>query len=160
MARAWHSGTKCRPDRPNPWKTEVDRISGSRSARPGLFLVSLVSGGLEGVPIGAGGDPHGRLEVLAQGGRRAEARAVGDMVDGLQQVPGQVDALPDEPLPRAEAFMLVEPDLAGLKAITALVDAGRLRVELDTVLPLEDAAKAHEVGATNRATGKIVLTVS
>jgi NADPH:quinone reductase-like Zn-dependent oxidoreductase len=57
-------------------------------------------------------------------------------------------------------FMLVEPDLAGLKAITALVEAGDLRVELDTVLPLEDAAKAHELGETNRATGKIVLTVS
>jgi NADPH:quinone reductase-like Zn-dependent oxidoreductase len=60
---------------------------------------------------------------------------------------------------RAES-MLVEPDLASLKAIAALVEAGRLRVEIDTVLPLEQAAKAHERGETGRTTGKIVLTVN
>ncbi|GII42098.1 NADP-dependent oxidoreductase [Planotetraspora phitsanulokensis] len=59
---------------------------------------------------------------------------------------------------RAES-MLVEPDLAALKAIAALVEAGRLRAEIDTVLPLEQAAKAHERGETGRTTGKIVLTV-
>jgi NADPH:quinone reductase-like Zn-dependent oxidoreductase len=59
---------------------------------------------------------------------------------------------------RAES-MLVEPDLASLKAIAALVEEGRLRAEIDTVLPLEQAAKAHERGETGRTTGKIVLTV-
>ncbi|MEZ0109881.1 NADPH:quinone reductase-like Zn-dependent oxidoreductase [Catenulispora sp. EB89] len=56
-------------------------------------------------------------------------------------------------------FMLVEPDLGGLTAIRALVTDGRLRPVVDTVLPLADAAKAHELGETNRAAGKIVLTV-
>ena len=56
-------------------------------------------------------------------------------------------------------FMLVEPDLVGLTAIRALVIDGRLRSVVDTVLPLADAAKAHELGETNRATGKIVLAV-
>ena len=56
-------------------------------------------------------------------------------------------------------FMLVEPDLGGLTAIRALVADGRLRPVVDTVLPLADAAKAHELGETNRAAGKIVLTV-
>ncbi|MDP9863445.1 MULTISPECIES: NADP-dependent oxidoreductase [Streptosporangium] len=55
--------------------------------------------------------------------------------------------------------MLVEPDHAALKAIAALVEEGGLRVEIDTVLPLEQAAKAHELGETGRTTGKIVLTV-
>ncbi|GAA4575010.1 NADP-dependent oxidoreductase [Planotetraspora kaengkrachanensis] len=59
---------------------------------------------------------------------------------------------------RAES-MLVEPDLAALKAIAALVEEGELRAEIDTVLPLEQAAKAHERGETGRTTGKIVLTV-
>ena len=56
-------------------------------------------------------------------------------------------------------FLLVEPDLGGLTAIRALVADGRLRPVIDTTLPLAEAAKAHELGATNRATGKIVLTV-
>lgn len=56
-------------------------------------------------------------------------------------------------------FMLVEPDYAGMKAIAALVTEGRLRVEIDTVFPLRDAAKAHELGETARTTGKIVLSV-
>ena len=56
------------------------------------------------------------------------------------------------------ARFLVEPDHAGLEALAALVDAGRLRVEIDTVLPLAEAAKAHELGETGRTRGKIVLT--
>jgi NADPH:quinone reductase-like Zn-dependent oxidoreductase len=57
-------------------------------------------------------------------------------------------------------FTIVEPDNGGLKEITALVESGRLRVEIDTVLPLEQAAKAHEIGEAGRTTGKIVLTVA
>lgn len=60
---------------------------------------------------------------------------------------------------RAEDI-LVEPDHAALKAIAALVEAGKLRAELDTVLPLAEAAKAHERGETGRTTGKIVLEVA
>ncbi|MCO5991238.1 NADP-dependent oxidoreductase [Actinoallomurus spadix] len=56
-------------------------------------------------------------------------------------------------------WTLVEPDHAGMKEIAALVEAGRLRAEIDSVFPLEEAAKAHERGETNRTTGKIVLTV-
>jgi NADPH:quinone reductase-like Zn-dependent oxidoreductase len=59
---------------------------------------------------------------------------------------------------RSEA-MLVEPDHAALRAIAALVAAGRLRVEIAAVLPLAEAAKAHELGETGHTTGKIVLTV-
>jgi len=54
--------------------------------------------------------------------------------------------------------LLVEPDHAGLEGLAALVDAGQLRVEIDAALPLAKAAKAHEIGETNRARGKIVLT--
>ncbi|WP_185078307.1 NADP-dependent oxidoreductase [Nonomuraea jabiensis] len=55
--------------------------------------------------------------------------------------------------------MLVEPDHAAMRALAALVEAGRLRVEIAAALPLAEAAKAHELGETNRVTGKIVLTV-
>jgi len=55
--------------------------------------------------------------------------------------------------------ILVEPDRAGLEAITALVEAGELEVHVDSTFPLEDAGKAHALGETGRTQGKIVLTV-
>jgi NADPH:quinone reductase-like Zn-dependent oxidoreductase len=66
--------------------------------------------------------------------------------------------VPDTPGIRSEV-LLVEPDQQAMKELAALAETGRLRAELDTVLPLEEAAKAHERGETNRTTGKIVLTV-
>ncbi|MGW4890851.1 NADP-dependent oxidoreductase [Kitasatospora sp. NPDC004240] len=75
---------------------------------------------------------------------------------------------PDAAFPRAEAeaagvravFMLVEPDLQGLREITALVESGRLRVVVDAVFPLAAAADAHRLGERGRTTGKIVLSVA
>ncbi|GAA3062123.1 NADP-dependent oxidoreductase [Streptomyces olivoverticillatus] len=55
--------------------------------------------------------------------------------------------------------VLVEPDRAGLEAIGALVAAGEVRVEVEAVLPLAEAAKAHELVATGRTRGKVVLSV-
>ncbi|GAA5609853.1 NADP-dependent oxidoreductase [Streptomyces platensis] len=57
-------------------------------------------------------------------------------------------------------FVLVEPDRSGLQAVAGLVDSGELTVNIDTVVPLEEAAKAHTLGETGRTTGKIVLTVA
>ncbi|HWO59800.1 MAG TPA: NADP-dependent oxidoreductase, partial [Umezawaea sp.] len=54
---------------------------------------------------------------------------------------------------------LVEPDGTALAEIAALVDAGRIRVAIEAVLPLADAGKAHELGEAGRSTGKIVLSV-
>jgi NADPH:quinone reductase-like Zn-dependent oxidoreductase len=59
---------------------------------------------------------------------------------------------------RAEAI-LVEPDHAAMRALAALMEAGKLRAEIAATVPLAEAAKAHELGETNRTTGKIVLTV-
>ncbi|MFF0366733.1 NADP-dependent oxidoreductase [Micromonospora sp. NPDC005087] len=56
-------------------------------------------------------------------------------------------------------FMIVEPDAAGLTSLANLVGTGQLRVEVDTVLPLEQVAKAHEIGQTGRTKGKIILTL-
>lgn len=55
--------------------------------------------------------------------------------------------------------LLVEPDHAGLQAIAALVDADQLRVQIDTVVPLHQAAEAHRRGETGHVTGKIVLSI-
>ncbi|WP_369240193.1 NADP-dependent oxidoreductase [Streptomyces sp. R21] len=57
-------------------------------------------------------------------------------------------------------FMITEADQAGMREIASLAASGRLRARIDTVLPLEQAAKAHEIGEAGRTAGKIVLTVS
>jgi NADPH:quinone reductase-like Zn-dependent oxidoreductase len=64
------------------------------------------------------------------------------------------------PLGLRAGFMIVEADHAGMREIAALAEAGLLRPELDTVLPLEQAAKAHELADSRRTTGKIVLSVA
>ncbi len=72
--------------------------------------------------------------------------------------------LPDAGLARERGirtgWTVVEPDRLGLLEIARLVDEGRLRAEIDTVLPLEDAAKAHAYGERGRTRGKIVLRVA
>ena len=91
------------------------------------------------------------------------ARSVGILRDGgalVSILP--VDAEATE-LARARGiptgFTLVEPDRLALTAIADLVEQGRLRVEIDSVFPLAEAAAAHRHGETNRASGKIVLRV-
>ncbi|GAA3456879.1 NADP-dependent oxidoreductase [Dactylosporangium matsuzakiense] len=59
---------------------------------------------------------------------------------------------------RRARFMVVEADRAGMLAIADLAERGLLRPHLDTVLPLNEAAKAHELGERGTTTGKIVLT--
>ncbi|MEV0562678.1 NADP-dependent oxidoreductase [Dactylosporangium sp. NPDC050588] len=61
---------------------------------------------------------------------------------------------------RRAGFLLVQPDHAGLRSLADLVDKGELRVVVDTVLPLEEVARAHELVATGRSAGKVVLTVA
>lgn len=51
------------------------------------------------------------------------------------------------------------PSGSDLAAIAALVDSGQLRVDIAHVLPLAEAAKAHELSETGRVRGKIALSV-
>lgn len=60
---------------------------------------------------------------------------------------------------RRFAGVTVEPDHASLEAITALVEAGRIRPHVSETFPLAEAAKAHELIGTGRTQGKIVLTL-
>ena len=55
--------------------------------------------------------------------------------------------------------ILVEPDGHAMGEVAALVDDGRLRVNVDSALPLADAARAHERLEAGGVRGKIVLTV-
>lgn len=56
-------------------------------------------------------------------------------------------------------LILVESDHAGMREISALMQAGQLRATIAETFPLADAARAHEAGETNRTAGKLVLTM-
>lgn len=60
---------------------------------------------------------------------------------------------------RATGFK-VSPDGTALAVIARLLDSGDLRVHVDSVFPLEDAAKAHESLEGGHTRGKIVLSIS
>ncbi|MEV6783132.1 NADP-dependent oxidoreductase [Streptomyces sp. NPDC051098] len=55
---------------------------------------------------------------------------------------------------------LVEPDGPSLARIAALIDEGTVRVEVEDVLPLAEAAEAHRRGEQGRTRGKLVLHVA
>ncbi|MFE1312558.1 NADP-dependent oxidoreductase [Streptomyces sp. NPDC058755] len=106
-----------------------------------------VVGDIDVVLDGLGGETAERsLKVLRAGGR-------------LITLPGP-DDVPAAQAGVQAAWVLVEPDHLGLREIAALVEQGALRPVVETVLPLEEAAKAHEIGEQGRTTGKIVLTVA
>ncbi len=56
-------------------------------------------------------------------------------------------------------WFIVEPNGEQLIQIGALIDAGRIRPIIDTVLPLSQARQAYEQGARGHTRGKIVLRV-
>jgi NADPH:quinone reductase-like Zn-dependent oxidoreductase len=56
--------------------------------------------------------------------------------------------------------ILVEPDRSGMESLAHLASTGALRPTIAETFPLEQAARAHEIGETGRTAGKLVLTVS
>jgi NADPH:quinone reductase-like Zn-dependent oxidoreductase len=99
-------------------------------------------------------DPVGGADVLDW----LPAIKPGGMLLPFQTDDAELFAIAAERGVRA-AVVLVEPDGHALEALAALIQAGQLRVEIDTVLPLAEAAKAHEIGERGRTRGKIVLTI-
>jgi NADPH:quinone reductase-like Zn-dependent oxidoreductase len=57
------------------------------------------------------------------------------------------------------AGIFVQPNPAQLHELANLADAGKLRPIVETVLPLADAARSHEMNQTLHTRGKIVLRV-
>jgi NADPH:quinone reductase-like Zn-dependent oxidoreductase len=91
------------------------------------------------------------LDVLRPGGILIDVRGTG----------------PDRTPIRAEAVrrnlrfteFAFTPSGADLNELTTLADNDALRSEIIDVLPLEAAAKAHQIVETGRVTGKVVLLV-
>ena len=84
-------------------------------------------------------------------------RPGGLLVGVISGVPDQLRQAAEERNVRT-ANMLVEPDRIGLLGLTDLVEAGKLRVQVQQTFPLEDVAKAHELVQAGHVTGKVVLT--
>jgi NADPH:quinone reductase-like Zn-dependent oxidoreductase len=58
------------------------------------------------------------------------------------------------------AGILVKPNAGQLKEIAGLIDAGRIKAHVETVLPLSEVKKAHELSQGGHVRGKIVLEIS
>ena len=51
----------------------------------------------------------------------------------------------------------VTPNSADLNSIAQLIDDGKIKVNINSIFPLKDAAKAHALSESTRTQGKIVL---
>jgi NADPH:quinone reductase-like Zn-dependent oxidoreductase len=105
------------------------------------------------------------VDLLGDGVDRTAHRSLAVLAPGglLLAVPGGVSPELAEAARsagvRAKGF-LVEPDGAALARLAELVDAGRLRVEVEDVLPWTQAGEAHRRIDTGRTRGKLVLRVA
>ena len=61
---------------------------------------------------------------------------------------------------RASFYVLSRANPANLAEIASLVDSGRVKTVVDTILPLDEARRAHELSAQGHVRGKIVLKVA
>ena len=59
-----------------------------------------------------------------------------------------------------QAFVFMQPNASQLAEIATLVDSGKLKPVVGTVLPLSEARRAHELSETGHTHGKIVLRVA
>jgi NADPH:quinone reductase-like Zn-dependent oxidoreductase len=59
----------------------------------------------------------------------------------------------------SQAFVLTQPNAGQLAEIARLVDAEKLKVIVETVLPLSDATRGQELSERGHGRGKIVLRV-
>jgi NADPH:quinone reductase-like Zn-dependent oxidoreductase len=69
---------------------------------------------------------------------------------------------PDEAAARGVrgAHVVMQPQLAQLQELAKLADTGRLTCVVETVLPLSEARRAHELSQAGHVRGKIVLEVA
>lgn len=97
-----------------------------------------------------GGDTRMRsLSTLRRGG------VLVTILPGARQ---EVVAAADRVGVRGEE-LVVEADHTGMREIARLVETGELVPTIAGTYPLADAAQAHDLGETNRTTGKMVLVV-
>ena len=70
-----------------------------------------------------------------------------------------VEEEPEPPRGISAHFFSAQPDGGRLSALASMFDAGQIRMNLQEVVPLEEAARAHEIVEEGHTRGKVVLGV-
>jgi NADPH:quinone reductase-like Zn-dependent oxidoreductase len=135
---------------------------GGLSAWQALFVHGhLVRGERVRITGASGGVGHIAVQLARHAGATVVESGPADLVFDTRggDVPagGRVVTIAEE-TPGATYF-IVEPDREQLTELTALVDAGELRAEVDSVFPLADAQAAFERVAARGKRGKVVLEI-
>lgn len=58
------------------------------------------------------------------------------------------------------AITYVQPNAVQLDEIATLIESGQVKPHVETILPLSEAAQAHQLSQSGRTRGKIVLHLS
>jgi NADPH:quinone reductase-like Zn-dependent oxidoreductase len=133
---------------------------GGLTAWQALFVHGRLAHGERVLITGAsGGVGHIAVQLARQAGATVVESGPADLVFDTRggEIPaGERVVTIAEATPGATYF-IVEPDHEQLTELTALVDAGELRVEVDSVFPLTEATEAFERVAARGKRGKVVL---
>lgn len=134
------------------------RVIGTASERNHEFLR-----GLGAEPVVYGDGLAERVREAAPGGVDAVLDLVGGTADVSRAVVSQVERVVSVVDPETSRwggqYVWVRPDSVGLAGPADLADAGRLKVPVERVLSLTEAAEAWRLSQTGRTRGKIVLSV-
>jgi NADPH:quinone reductase-like Zn-dependent oxidoreductase len=135
---------------------------GGLTAWQALFVHGRLARGERVLITGAaGGVGHIAVQLARQGGAEVVESGPVDLVfdpRGGEVPPDERVVTIAEELPGATYF-IVEPDHEQLLNLAALVDAGELRTEVDSVFPLKEAPAAFDRVAGRGKHGKVVLEV-
>ena len=136
------------------------RVIGTASSRNADYVR-----GLGGEPVPYGEDMADAVRELAPDGvdavlDLAGAEAMRSSTD-LLRMPGRLVSVVDAAVVQelGGTYVFVRPDVTQLGELARLVEAGRLRAEVQAVHPLADVAAAVEAVATQHVRGKVVLSV-
>jgi NADPH:quinone reductase-like Zn-dependent oxidoreductase len=135
---------------------------GGLTAWQALFVHGRLARGERVLVTGAsGGVGHIAVQLARHAGAEVVESGPADLVfdtRGGELPPGERVVTIVEEVPGATYF-IVEPDREQLLELGALVDAGELRPEVDSVFPLTEAQSAFDRVAAPGKRGKVVLEV-
>ena len=140
----------------------------------GAFVIGTASGKNEDLVCELGADEFVDYTTVRFEDVAKDVDVVFDTIGGETQARsfvtlkrgGFLVSIVQPPSPEAAAkhgvqatMISVQPNAEQLRDIAELIDAGRVKVTVETVLPLSETKKAHELSESGRTRGKIVLQI-